>query len=52
MVTTVGVMKFVQLVQTHVEKVIIIEILGNEYDFCEMCDSMVSVGLVAWMTLM
>jgi len=31
--------------------VVIVEILVNEYEFFEFYDSMVHVGLFAWMTL-
>ena len=38
--------------RTNVGKVVIVEILGNDYDFYELYDSIVLVGLFAWMTLM
>jgi len=43
-IAIIGVMKFVQ---TDVGKIVIVKILVNKYDFCEICDSMVYVGLVA-----
>ena len=40
-----------EICKTNVEKVVIVEILVNEYEFFEFYDSMVHVGLFAWMTL-
>jgi len=38
---------YYKICRTNVGKVVIIEILGKEYDFCKLYDSMVLVGLFA-----